>query len=66
MSADQHDNDEIHVTYAGAKRRIAALEQQLKDLQTAGTKQKLYGYSFCWVVGCDSESNFFIGMLPLM
>lgn len=30
----------LRTTYAGAKRRIAALEQQLKTLQEAGTKRK--------------------------
>lgn len=33
------DDASIKATYAGAKRRIAALEQQLKDLQEAGTKK---------------------------
>lgn len=32
----------LRVTYAGAKRRIAALEQQLKTLQEIGTKRKSY------------------------
>lgn len=36
------DGEEINLraTYAGAKRRIAALEEQLKALQEVGTKKK--------------------------
>lgn len=34
--------DELRATYAGAKRRIAALEQQLQTLLDAGSKRKLY------------------------
>jgi hypothetical protein len=34
--------DGIRATYAGAKRRIAALEQQLQNLKDAGSKRKLY------------------------
>lgn len=33
--------DSLRVIYAGAKRRIAALEQQLVALQEVGTKWKL-------------------------
>jgi hypothetical protein len=32
--------DSLRVTYAGAKRRIAVLEQQLQVLHEAGTKRK--------------------------
>lgn len=32
--------DSLRATYAGAKRRIATLEEQLKNLQEAGTKRK--------------------------
>lgn len=43
-STDQPDSaDEIlRATFAGAKRRIAALEQQLEDLRNAGSKHKSY------------------------
>lgn len=34
------DDSLLQATYAGAKRRIATLEQQLKTLQEAGTKRK--------------------------
>lgn len=41
MSASPADDDaSLLATYAGAKRRIAALEQQLKSLQETGTKPK--------------------------
>jgi hypothetical protein len=36
------DEHPIVAIYAGAKRRIAALEQQLQNLQEAGTRQKSY------------------------
>lgn len=40
---DGGDNaDSLRATYAGAKRRIANLEQQLKTMQEAGTKRKSY------------------------
>jgi hypothetical protein len=40
-SGDQQDNEgDMHATYAGAKRQIAALEQQLKNLQDTGAKCK--------------------------
>lgn len=40
---DGDDNaDSLRATYAGAKRRIATLEQQLKTMQEAGTKRKSY------------------------
>jgi hypothetical protein len=40
---DLEDRDMIRATtYAGAKRRIAALEQQLQDLTEAGAKRKRY------------------------
>lgn len=32
--------DSLRATYAGAKRRIAVLEQQLQVLHEAGTKRK--------------------------
>jgi hypothetical protein len=34
--------EQIAATYAGAKRRIAALEQQLRALQEGGPKRKSY------------------------
>jgi hypothetical protein len=34
--------DNMRATYAGAKRRIAALEEQLQNLRDAGSKRKLY------------------------
>ena len=34
-------DEDMLATYAGAKRRIAALEQQLQDMQRAGSKRKL-------------------------
>lgn len=40
---DGDDNaDSLRATYAGAKCRIATLEQQLKTMKEAGTKRKLY------------------------
>lgn len=40
---DGDDNsDSLRATYAGAKRRIANLEQQLKTIQEAGAKRKSY------------------------
>lgn len=36
------DDDELRATYAGAKRRIAALELQLQTYAEAGTKRKSY------------------------
>lgn len=38
--ADPNLEDDLPATYAGAKRRIAALEQQIKTLQEAGSKKK--------------------------
>jgi hypothetical protein len=38
----QPDNEDILATYAGAKRRIAALEQQLESLQDTSAKRKSY------------------------
>lgn len=40
-SLDEHP---VVSAYAGAKRRIAALEQQLQNLQEAGVKRKSYAY----------------------
>lgn len=40
-NADIDEENRLRATYAGAKRRIATLEQQLKTLQEAGTKRKL-------------------------
>ena len=37
---DTETEESLRVTYAGAKRRIAALEQQLVTLQEMGTKRK--------------------------
>lgn len=34
------DDTSIKAVYAGAKRRIATLEQQIQNLQEAGTKKK--------------------------
>jgi len=39
-------DEQIAATYAGAKRRIAALEQQLRTLQEGGPKRKSYVSSF--------------------
>lgn len=42
-------------TYAGAKRRIAALEQQVLNLQEAGSQRKkyvIYNYEFSVLYGC--------------
>lgn len=39
--------DELRATYAGAKRRIAALEQQLQTLLEAGSKRKSYALMLC-------------------
>jgi hypothetical protein len=41
-SCEGHDdvNDPLLASYAGAKRRIAALEQQLQNLRDAGAKRK--------------------------
>jgi hypothetical protein len=40
-SGDQQDNEgDMRATYAGAKRRIAALEQQLENLWDTGAKRK--------------------------
>lgn len=49
ISVQPLDNaeDELRVTYAGAKRRIAALEQQLQTLLEAGTKRKSYALMLC-------------------
>jgi len=43
VGATNHDpqtEDSLRATYAGAKRRIAVLEQQLQALHEAGTKRK--------------------------
>ena len=40
----QESDDDLRATYAGAKRRIAALEQQLEDLQNADNKRKSYDF----------------------
>jgi predicted nucleic acid-binding Zn-ribbon protein len=42
-TTDQHEEEDLRATYSGAKRRIAALEEQLEDLRNAGTKRKSYG-----------------------
>lgn len=39
-TANRLGEDSLHTSYAGAKRRIAALELQLQSLQDAGTKRK--------------------------
>ena len=41
MSNTDHYEEDLCATYSGAKRRIAALEQQLEDLQNASAKRKL-------------------------
>lgn len=46
-TADQHEEDGLRATYSGAKRRIAALEQQLEDLRSAGAKRKSYSTIRC-------------------
>jgi hypothetical protein len=40
-SPDNVQSTELQATYAGAKRKIAALEQQLQNLKEAGAKRKL-------------------------
>lgn len=43
MASQQSDGDEeLRATYAGAKRRIAALELQLKNYLEAGDRRKSY------------------------
>lgn len=44
LTTDQPDSadESLRATYSGAKRRIAALEQQLEDLRNAGSKHKSY------------------------
>lgn len=43
MSTQQPDGDEeLRATYAGAKRRIAALELQLQNYLEAGDKRRSY------------------------
>jgi hypothetical protein len=37
---DGEEDTDIHAVYAGAKRRIAALEQQLQNIKDAGPKRK--------------------------
>ena len=37
---DTEAEESLRITYAGAKRRIALLEQQLSTLQEAGTQRK--------------------------
>lgn len=38
----EESNATLQATYAGAKRKIAALELQLQNVQEAGRKRKLY------------------------
>jgi hypothetical protein len=40
--------DDLRAIYSGAKRRIAALEQELENLQNAGAKRKSCGSSQWW------------------
>jgi hypothetical protein len=44
LATDQPDSadESLRATYSGAKRKIAALEQQLEDLRNAGSKHKSY------------------------
>lgn len=42
MVLPNDDTEELRATYAGAKRRIAALELQLQNYQEAGNKRKKY------------------------
>jgi hypothetical protein len=42
QSTEPDNEDDARATYAGAKRRIAALEQQLQDLRNAGGKRRAY------------------------
>lgn len=46
------DDEQLRATYAGAKRRIAALELQLQTYQEAGSKRKKY------VLSCVSSVLF--------
>lgn len=41
-SANGDKDEELRATYAGAKRRIAALEQQLQAYAEVGNKRKSY------------------------
>jgi hypothetical protein len=42
MNPSHPDDDNLRTTYAGAKRRIAALEEQLQNMKDAGSKCKSY------------------------
>jgi hypothetical protein len=42
VAAGNDEESSSHALYAGAKRRIATLEQRLQDLRNASTKRKLY------------------------
>jgi len=46
-TTDQQEGEDLCATYSGTKQRIAALEQQLEDLQSAGAKCRLYGTIPC-------------------
>jgi hypothetical protein len=46
-TADQQEEEGLHATYSGTKQQIAALEQQLEDLRSAGAKHKLYSTIRC-------------------
>jgi len=64
-SANHQPGDEdIHATYAGAKRRIAVLEQQLESLQDTSAKRKSYDPIFRLSV--NYQLIYPIGMLSQM
>lgn len=48
IESSDNTGNELRATYAGAKRRIAALEQQLQGLLDAGNKRKSYAIVFCF------------------
>lgn len=55
----EEDNDSLTAIHAGAKRRIASLEDQLASLQEAVTKRKSYVTQFIcfpsWYSQCSSD-----------
>lgn len=51
-----NEDEELRATYAGARRRIAALEQQLQAFSEIGNKRKSY------VLTCFLSSLMFIGL----
>jgi hypothetical protein len=59
-SGDQQDNEgDMHAMYAGAKQQIAALEQQLENLQDMGAKHKSsdlwFFHHLTWNWSCNRE-----------